>query len=85
MKSRGSRPRSSVTWRTVLAIAEVATAVTKGDLTRSIKVEALGDTGTRDGRHLDRQLFEQVEDLAGLGSRADRQLPSPLSSHHLSP
>ena len=35
----------------VRAIAEVATAVTKGDLTRSITVEALGRGGGPEGQH----------------------------------
>ena len=35
----------------VRAIAEVSTAVTKGDLTRSITVEALGRSGRAEGQH----------------------------------
>ena len=35
----------------VRAIAEVATAVTKGDLTRSIQVEARGEVADAQGQH----------------------------------
>ena len=62
----------------VRAIAEVATAVTKGDLTRSIQVEALGRGGRAEGQaqHHDRQppSDDGAQHRAGLAEDQPRQV-----------
>ena len=62
----------------VRAIAEVATAVTKGDLTRSIKVEAQGEVAAAQGQHQrdDRepQGHDAQELRAGLAEDEPRQV-----------
>lgn len=52
-------------------IAEVTTAVTKGDLTRSIQVEALGEVSDLNDliNEMIRNLRETTHGLAGLGRR----------------
>jgi HAMP domain-containing protein len=53
----------------VRAIAEVATAVTKGDLTRSIAVEALGEVGGAQGQH--QQMIANLRDTTQKNTEQD--------------
>ncbi len=77
----------------VRAIAEVATAVTKGDLTRSITVEAQGEVAVAEGQHQrddpQPQGHHAEEHRAGLAQDQPGQVqphaPGPERPHHRRP
>ena len=69
----------------VRAIAEVATAVTKGDLTRSIKVEAQGEVARAQGQHQRDDCESQGHDAQECGAGLAEDEPRQVQPHAAGP